>query len=357
MKKLIKYIGILILACALIVVSYLASVYFTYDRIEDNIKLIPKNEGEAIDYFELVKEYCIITQNMGFGAYTSDFTFFMDGGKESRARSIESIFTVFEAGRDCIKSYNPDILLLQEIDTDSTRSKHIDEVSITDDWYEDYSSVFASNYHSAYLMYPITCPHGASNSGIVTYSRAAITSGVRRQLPISDGFSKLLDLDRCYSKARISLDNGKELIIYNIHMSAYATGGHISEDQVRMLASDMQAEYLNGNYCICGGDFNSDFTDNSVSVLNNGLVTDRGWAQPFPDECLTENIKKSVDYSNGELMPTCRDCDKPYEEGDFTIIVDGFIVSDNVNVTYLENVQTNFEYSDHNPVVMKFILN
>ena len=44
------------------------------------------------------------------------------------------------------------------------------------------------------------------------------------------------------------------------------------------------------------------------------------------------------------------------KEGNFTIIVDGFIVSDNVTVTSLENVVTGFVYSDHNPVVMKFKL-
>ena len=44
-------------------------------------------------------------------------------------------------------------------------------------------------------------------------------------------------------------------------------------------------------------------------------------------------------------------------EGNFTIIVDGFIVSDNVTVNFLENVQTGFRYSDHNPVLMRFTLN
>ena len=39
--------------------------------------------------------------------------------------------------------------------------------------------------------------------------------------------------------------------------------------------------------------------------------------------------------------------DIPYEEGNFTLIVDGFIVSDNVECVEVENIQTGFEYSDH----------
>ena len=72
---------------------------------------------------------------------------------------------------------------------------------------------------------------------------------------------------------------------------------------------------------------------------------------------LPKGFIRCTDYTGGGQRPTCRNCDIPYEEGNFTMIVDGFIVSDNVTVTYLENFQTGFTYSDHNPVVMRFTLN
>ena len=108
---------------------------------------------------------------------------------------------------------------------------------------------------------------------------------------------------------------------------------------------------------VFGGDFNHDFTWNSTQVLNGGEMTDFGWAQPFPAEMLPEGLTRCDNYTDGKVEPTCRNCDIPYEEGNFTIIVDGFLVSDNVTVTYLENVQTGFTYSDHNPVLMRFTLN
>ena len=107
----------------------------------------------------------------------------------------------------------------------------------------------------------------------------------------------------------------------------------------------------------CAADFNHDFTGNSTQVLNGGEMTDFGWAQPFPIEMLPEGLTRCDNYTGEVTQPTCRNCDIPYVEGNFTIIVDGFIVSDNVTVNYLENVQTGFRYSDHNPVLMRFVLN
>ena len=59
---------------------------------------------------------------------------------------------------------------------------------------------------------------------------------------------------------------------------------------------------------------------------------------------------------NESLIPTCRNCDIPYKEGNFTIIVDGFLVTDNVETMSVENVKTDFAYSDHNPGVLEFKL-
>ena len=146
-------------------------------------------------------------------------------------------------------------------------------------------------------------------------------------------------------------------MLFNVHLSAYGGSDEIRAAQMNMLFGDMLAEYQKGNYVVCGGDFNHDFTGNSTQVLNGGEMTDFGWAQPFPAEMLPEGLTRCDNYTDGKVEPTGRDCDIPYEEGNFTIIVDGFLVSDNVTVTYLENVQTGFTYSDHNPVLMRFTLN
>ena len=55
--------------------------------------------------------------------------------------------------------------------------------------------------------------------------------------------------------------------------------------------------------------------------------------------------------------PTCRGSELPYTEGlNYTVVIDGFIVSDNVAVDEITNIDTGFEFTDHNPVKMTFTL-
>ena len=319
-KKIWKIpLGILA-GLAIIVVVYLAYIMISYNRIEDNLPL--DSQGKALH--EMAKtdtEYTAITYNLGFGAYTQDFTFFMDGGTQSWANSKESVI-------DCI-----------------IRNE-----------FNDYSSTLAINFHSAFLFYPIWQPHGASNSGLLTQSNMQITSGLRRSLPIAETVKKIVDLDRCYSINRINVENGKELVIINAHLSAYGTNGDLQEKQIKMLFTDMSSEYDKGNYVICGGDFNHDFPGNSKEVFNKDLTEEHSWAADFPDEMIPEHFKKISDYESGLITPSCRNCDKPYGPDCYTVIVDGFIVSDNIEVTYNDVIDSQFMFTDHNPVKMKFML-
>ena len=62
-------------------------------------------------------------------------------------------------------------------------------------------------------------------------------------------------------------------------------------------------------------------------------------------------------FDENDPLPSVRNADKPYSSGEnYLALVDGFLVSSNVKVTRTEVVNTGFAYSDHNPVVMRFIL-
>ena len=358
MKKLKwwKVLLLIILLAILVAGGYVAYVFLTYSRIEDNLVLQP--EGSVTEAAKTGEEYTIVTYNVGFGAYTPDFTFFMDEGTESRAESKESVEKCINGCADITLSYDPDFVLFQEVDIGSTRSYQVEQRNLINQKFAaagDYDNVFAQNYHSAYLMYPITEPHGASNSGILTESRFDITSALRRSLPIATGVKKILDLDRCYSISRIPVEDGKELVLINQHLSAYGTDAAQGNAQLEMLFADMKAEYEKGNYVICGGDFNHDFTTDSKEYFNPGTDRSYSWCEPFPDDIIPQGFTKCTDYADG-MISTTRYTDVPYSADSFTVILDGFIVSDNVKCTYVQNIDKQYQYTDHNPVVMKFIL-
>ena len=89
----------------------------------------------------------------------------MDGGKKSWADSKDSVVRCIDEAAEKALSFDPDFVLFQEVDTDSTRSYHVDQRRQLADRFPGYTEVFAVNYHSAFLMYPFLQPHGASNSG------------------------------------------------------------------------------------------------------------------------------------------------------------------------------------------------
>ena len=339
-----------------IVAGYIVYLFATYSRIEDNIALTVNGNAEAVA--ETGQTYTAITHNYGFGAYTDDFTFFMDGGKQSWAASPDSVNTTMNALTDIALAEDPDLVFIQEVDTDSTRTYHINEVDMINEKFQSagqYDNVYDQNFHSAYLMYPIEEPHGASKSGILTESKFNITSSIRRSLPVARGFNKILDLDRCYDISRIPVENGKELVTFNTHLSAYGTDEAQGNAQLQMIFDDMKKEYDKGNYVILAGDFNHDYTGESKEYFNPDNDVELSWTVPFPDDIIPKGLSKCTDYAEG-LVPSARNVDVPYSPECFTVIIDGFIISDNIKCTYVQNLDYGFKYSDHNPVKIQFEL-
>lgn len=357
MKKILKITAAVsgILAAAFAV--YAIYVFSAYYRLPDNLTLEIMQNGERAAAEEGAAKkntaYRIMTYNIGFGAYTPEFSFFMDGGKSSWAKDRTSVVATVSKAAEMIANESPDFILLQEVDIDGTRSYHVNELELLNRYIKDYNYVYAQNYDSPFLFMPLWQPHGANRAGIVTYSGTEIRDGVRRSLPISESFSKLVDLDRCYSITRVPLKEGGSLCLYNIHMSAYGSSDKIREGQIAMLAEDMQADYERGNYVICGGDFNHDIKADRDSVP---AVS---WAYPFPRESLPEGFSLAIDRAGKKeiLHDSCRTADKPYDEqATFTVTLDGFIVSDNIKVVSYENMDWGYRFSDHDPVMMEFLL-
>ncbi len=93
-----------------------------------------------------------------------------------------------------------------------------------------------------------------------------------------------------------------------------------------------------------------------MEYFNPGTQEHLSWTAPFPDDLIPEGFRKCADYS-GDLVPSVRYTNEPYNENSLTLIVDGYIVSDNISVISVRNADEAFRYTDHNPVVMEFELN
>ena len=364
--KPLKYILILLLLLVIIVGGYAAYIFIDYYRIDDNLQLTPEETALAdgtcitckIDMPEVHtgRELTVTSWNIGFGAYTDQYSFFMDGGEYARGFSKEAVQKNTEIIAGKLAELRSSFYLIQEVDIDSTRSYHINQKDIITSALPGRNATFALNYDSPYLFYPFTEPHGKSVAGLLTLSDFDIQSAVRRSLPVQEDFAKFLDLDRCYTVNRMKTDNGREFVLYNFHLSAYTTDPTIANQQLDMLYEDMAAEYAAGNYVVCGGDFNKDLLGASGAIfgVDGG---DYSWAQPLPAENIPDGFSLSAPFNPENPVPSCRNADRPWDsETNFQITIDGFIVSDNVEVLESNVVDFQFAYSDHNPVQMTFKL-
>lgn len=374
LKKSLISLGVILASAVTIVIGYVGYVLIQYNRIEDN-QVLDINRSSTSKFIKDSRTYKISTYNIGFGAYRPNYSFFMDEGymadgtkvvgKYGTAESKASVLEATEGVIQEIQNQNVDFALYQEVDTDSTRSYHVNQDEMIRNSFKGFDSVHAINYHSAFLFYPFNDPIGKSKSGLTTVSKYEIQSATRYSYPVSDGFDKLFDLDRCFSASRIALEDNKELVLINSHMSAYDEGGIIKAEQIKIIKSFFDEEVDKGNYVILGGDFNHDLLKNNPNFqYENGnepswmhftqLKPD--WLASFDFENdLTANMQVAV----SDNAPTCRDADLPligYEDTLYKSVVDGFIVSQNIEIKAVTNIDNGFAYSDHQPVILEFSL-
>ena len=165
----LRAVLIIFLVLIFVIVGYVVYLQVNYYRIEDHAVLEIENNTE--DVLKTGDTYTAVTYNIGFGAYGPDYSFFMDtgemkdgtktSGKYGKAMSQESVEAHTEGALGVIEDLAADFYLLQEVDVDADRSYHVDQEAYIKTAMTDYASVFANNFHSAYLFYPFNDPHGA----------------------------------------------------------------------------------------------------------------------------------------------------------------------------------------------------
>ena len=361
MKRIVKKILLILLiatGCLLLAVGgYVGYMSIQYYRIGDVALTVTNNQTGQISFDT---PYKAISYNVGFGAYTPEFSFFMDSGemldgtkvqgRGSVAKDKATVLTNTTAMKGFLESGNYDFIALQEVDTHSTRAHKVNMAEMLS--LDDYATTFASNFHSPYLLYPFHSPHGFVNSGILSQSRFEVSEAYRKELPITTSFfGKFFDLDRCFSVQTFPLLNGKEFKFVNIHFTAYDEGGIIRAQQLTVLNAYLSLQASLGNYVVIAGDFHHDIADSLNLFPTQQKVPN--WVSVMTNADLAPGYQL-VGATNA---PTCRSTDMAYTPGvNYTVVIDGFIVSNNIEVLTITNIDTGFAYSDHNPAELSFKL-
>jgi endonuclease/exonuclease/phosphatase family metal-dependent hydrolase len=335
----------------LIVALYLAFMTATDYRPPAELALETGNNAAAV--LARGTPFSVLTFNIGYCGMEAGADFFMDSGRGSRGRSREQTRRNLERIAAFLDREKADLLLLQEVDRRASRSFQVDERRELERRFAGYGSVFALNYKVPWVPVPLLHPMGAVQSGLLTFSRFRVRSALRRRLPGQEGWPRqLAELDRCALESRLPLAGGGELVLFHLHLSVFDKGGRIRRQQLAYVRERLLAEFQKGNHVIAGGDWNHGLPGSDPKRFPASRPRSR-WYMELPPDFTPPGFRWALDPT----VPSVRSSASPYRRGEsFVAVIDGFLVSANVEVRSVGTRDLGFENSDHNPVTAVLVL-
>lgn len=366
-KKILNGVGIvlgMLLLAAVALVLWLTVTEYRPDAVEEVEVQTDEMHQSALNLSSKSirpgESLTVLSLNTGYAGLGASSDFFMDGGKSVHPTNLQRTENILGL-HDFVANTDADVFFLQEVDTGSKRSnganqaqgyqgilntRHGGNTSL-------YVSIYALNYSCNFVPYPWP-PIGKVHSGVQTLSGFAIGKAERIALPCPFKWPvSAANLKRCLLVSYVPLENSdKQLVLVNLHLEAY-DDGEGKAAQTQMLMEFLTSEYEKGNYVIAGGDFNQTFpgaldafpikdTDLWTPGVLEGSILPEGWQFAYDLE-----------------TPSCRLLNQPYDpdspETQFYVI-DGFILSPNVELKSVETLDAQFTYTDHNPVRLEVTL-
>lgn len=350
MNSLIKKI-IKIFLIGLVSILYLFSIYLLFSSITDykpqkieNIEL----KGNIVNYQVDYDELSLLSWNIGYAGLSKEMDFFYDGGSK-----VKPNFEIYQKALNgilntLVKNSYVDFILLQEVDVFSNRSYYCNQKAFISEFLPNFAYAFAVNYDVKYVLLPLYAPMGRVKAGLQTLAKYKPIEIKRHAFAANfDWPKKLLMLDRCFLVTNYLLNNGKQLIVVNTHNSTY-DGGLLSKREMDELKLYVTTEYNKGNYVIVGGDWNNNppgfkkvqsFKNNKIFHLDNEVSNNfmpQNWQWIFDAE-----------------IPTNRNVNEAYNaKSTGTTVIDYYLVSPNIEALSIRNLDLDFEFSDHNPVLI-----
>ena len=355
LKYAFRILGLLVLAFLLyaaVILVYGSLKDFKPEGIDPLISV-----GEGTDRLLSDSVFSVLIWNIGYCGLGEESDFFYQGGSAfflAGDRMVRPEKSVVEKNLRGVSqltaSTRADFFLFQELDSCSKRSYYTNQLDTLGANLPGYGSWYAVNYQVDWVPIPILEPwraYGKTHSGLAAFSKYRPSSVVRAQLPGKYPWpNSLFQLDRCAQILRFDLNNGKELILVNIHNAAFDKGGKIKAQQMAYLKTFFLEAYEKGNYVLAGGDWNQcppyfpfdkffegDPAGFSQINIDPGFLPSE-WRWPY-----------------GPLTPTNRKTITPYMDGEsFVTTIDFFLISPNVKVRQVRVIDHGFQYSDHQPV-------
>lgn len=297
----------------------------------------------------------VMTYNIKFGAGREDMFFDCYGKVENIPKT--TILQDMKALVSYINRVNPDILFVQELDINSTRTGDVDQLSYILNHSDLNYAVFASQWKASWVP---THNLGHINSGTAIFSKVPLGKSKRIALKLFDSqdpITRYFYLKRNLLVSSIMFE-GKKINLIATHLSAYAKDDTKAKQLKTFLAT---AKGFKDSPLIFGGDLNSlapstkKFNNFNDDACKEGDFSDTGHTnyktelQPFYDAFTPAISLKRYDANNSEFFSFTSD-----KKGFFNRKLDYLFT--NQNFSNGKILQDTMQLSDHAPLVVNFSL-
>lgn len=357
--RILRFIGVIIGLLFIILFLCIAGIggtigYLTIREYEPASIVEVDLEDEGEKTIAVGDSLSILSWNTGFGALDKNQDYYLYGGTGVGLDSEDDVRANVSEISKTIKDADADVVFLQEVDKDSKRSAHVDQVKIYEKTLKNDSLAYAKTFDCDFVPEPAKNFVGEVESGLVTLNTLVVDEAERVKLP--EGYewpSKTYQSKMALLVERVPLENSsKELVLINVQMEGYEDND-ARKAELKVLADVMKSEYAKGNYCIAGGDFNQIFPDVDAS---NYAVKNKNYFKP--EKLDGKLFGDGWNLVTDDSTATARLLNEPYKSksGHQLYVLDGFITSPNVSVNLIETLDEGFKYSDHNPVKINVTL-
>ena len=321
--------------------------------------LTPSAGQRSADNFLPDSLLTLVTWNVGYAGLGADDYFYYNRGDFfwtdlGKARTPAANVDRYVAGqRQTLASTRSDFFLLQEVDSASRRSHYRNQLAGNRAILPDYAAYYAPNFQARHVPIPVFQPwdhYGAVSSGLLTLSRFQPLRAERVQLPGEFPWpTRLFQLDRCALRQVYSTRDGRELVLYNVHLSAYDADGSVRRQQMDYLRGRVLEDYRQGRYVIAGGDWNQ--LPPGVNWFTFNPTVERTELLPA---VAFDYLPAGWQWAYDPAGATVRDSDAPYSaHTSQRSLIDYFLLSPNLRIRDVKTIDQAFRFSDHHPVYLE----
>ncbi len=201
----------------------------------------------------------VMTWNVQFMAGNIKNHFYFDNGKDNWP-SKKTIYQTITHVANVIKTQQPDIVMLQELQSHSKQTHYINQVNrLFQLIHKDYPN-WACTYYWKTQFFPHYKVLGPVDMQLCVFTKYTIKRALRYALPSKLHYNFILQQflpKRAVLKVNIPIANStKSLVILTTHLSAYHRGVNTVYQQVDIAYRLLESINVAGGYGILAGDFN-----------------------------------------------------------------------------------------------------